>query len=144
MATYNLDTVAGALIVDSMKRQNGNGAYRYDRHYNVLAQAGLSVGDIVYFDIDVPEWVRTVTSEKRSASSNADVLSMVAIDPAFVAVGIQPYLFSIYANTPATNNANTNCNVMACKPVGSKIRVSLTLAGSVPANLLLGVMMYDS
>jgi hypothetical protein len=142
MATYNLDTVAGALLVDSMKRQNGNGTYRYDRHYNVLAQAGLAVGDTVYFDIDVPEWVRMLVAEKRSAAANADTLTMTAIDPQFV--GIQPLLFSVYANTPATNNTATNCNIMACKPVGSRIRVSLTIAGSVPANLLLSLMMYDS
>ena len=143
MTTYNLDTVANALIVDSMKRQNGNGAYRYDRYYNVLAQAGLVVGDAVYFDIDVPEWVRTITSQKRSSSSNADSLVMSSVDPQFN-TGVQPLLFSIYANTPGTSNTNTNCNVMACKPVGSRVRVSLTLAGSVPASLVLGVSMYDS
>ena len=143
MTTYNLDTVANALIVDSMKRQNGNGAYRYDRYYNVLAQAGLVVGDVVYFDIDVPEWVRTITSQKRSSSSNADQLVMSSVDPQFN-TGVQPLLFSIYANTPATSNTNTNCNVMACKPVGSRVRVSLTLAGSVPTSLVLGVSMYDS
>ena len=143
MTTYNLDTVANALIVDSMKRQNGNGAYRYDRYYNVLAQAGLVVSDTVYFDIDVPEWVRTITSQKRSSSSNADQLVMSSVDPQFN-TGVQPLLFSIYANTPGTSNTNTNCNVMACKPVGSRVRVSLTLAGSVPTSLVLGVSMYDS
>lgn len=143
MTTYNLDTVANALIVDSMKRQNGNGAYRYDRYYNVLAQAGLVVGDVVYFDIDVPEWARTITSQKRSSSSNADQLVMSSVDPQFN-TGVQPLLFSIYANTPGTSNTNTNCNVMACKPVGSRVRVSLTLAGSVPTSLVLGVSMYDS
>ncbi|MBU3625723.1 hypothetical protein ICN48_05675 [Polynucleobacter sp. JS-Safj-400b-B2] len=143
MTTYNLDTVANALIVDSMKRQNGNGAYRYDRYYNVLAQAGLVVGDVAYFDIDVPEWVRTITSQKRSSTSNADSLVMSSVDPQFN-TGVQPLLFSIYANTPGTSNANTNCNVMACKPVGSRVRVALTLAGSVPTSLVLGVSMYDS
>ena len=143
MTTYNLDTVANALIVDSMKRQNGNGAYRYDRYYNVLAQAGLVVGDVAYFDIDVPEWVRTITSQKRSSTSNADSLVMSSVDPQFN-TGVQPLLFSIYANMPGTSNANTNCNVMACKPVGSRVRVALTLAGSVPTSLVLGVSMYDS
>lgn len=143
MTTYNLDTVANALIVDSMKRQNGNGAYRYDRYYNVIAQSGLAVGDVVYFDIDAPEWVRTITSQKRSSSSNSDVLVMTSVDSQFN-TGVQPLLFSIYANTPGTSNTNTNCNVMACKPVGSRVRVALTLAGSVPASLVLGVSMYDS
>ena len=78
-----------------------------------------------------------------SSSSNSDVLVMTSVDPQFN-TGVQPLLFSIYANTPGTSNTNTNCNVMACKPVGSRVRAALTLAGSVPASLVFGVSMYDS
>lgn len=142
MATYNLDQVPNALIMDSMKRQNGNGAYRYDRYYNVLAQAGLAVGDTVLFQVDVPEWVRTITSQKRANTANSDSITLSSADAQFT--GTQPLLFSIYGNTPATNSSNTNCNIMACKPVGSRIQVAMTLSGSVPSSLTFGVSMYDT
>ena len=143
MATYDLNTVASALVLDNMKGDGGKGAYRVDRYYNVLAKSGLAVGDTVFFDVDLPDWVRTLAAQKRSASSNADVLTITSRDDGFLAFSVQPLLFSMYANTPATSAATTNCNVIACRPVGGRVRISLTIAGSVPPTLLLGLTMYD-
>ncbi|MDE2442408.1 MAG: hypothetical protein KGP14_15430, partial [Betaproteobacteria bacterium] len=79
MATYNLDNVAGALILEVAKTK---AALRYERHYNVLAQAGLAIGDTVQFTIQIPEWVRTIVASKRTNTANADTLTVQCNDPA--------------------------------------------------------------
>lgn len=141
MASYDLNTVAGAVVLEIIKPQLAN---RYEKHYNVKAQTGLAVGDVVYFDIDVPDWVRTIVAQKRTDTSNADTLTVQCQD---TGPTIAPVLPIKTANAVqvggSTANTAANALLMQLYPVGKKIRVSLTLATSVPTNCMLGVSFYD-
>ncbi len=141
MATYDLNQVASAVVLEIIKPQLAN---RYEKHYNVKAQAGLAVGDVVFFDIDVPDWVRTIVAQKRTDTSNADTLTVQCQD---AGPTIAPVLPIKTANSVqvggSTANTAANALLMQLYPVGKKIRVSLTLATSVPTNCMLGVSFYD-
>lgn len=79
MPSYDLNQVANATVLEVKKPQLAN---RYERHYNVKAQAGLAVGDTVYADIDIPDWCRTIVVQKRTDTSNADTLTVQCRAPA--------------------------------------------------------------
>lgn len=141
MATYNLDLVANALKLDIRKLQN---AFRAERHYDVKQIAGLAIGDVVYFDIAIPEWCRTVCVSKRTDTANADTISVAAQE---IGLAIQPVLPIKTASATQTTGSNTNSAsntiLMQLYPVGNTLRVSLTIATSVPAQCLLSLMFYD-
>ena len=141
MATYDLNQVASAVVLEIIKPQLAN---RYEKHYNVKAQAGLAVGDVVFFDIDVPDWVRTIVAQKRTDTSNADTLTVQCQD---AGPTIAPVLPIKTANSVqvggSTANTAANALLMQLYPVGKKIRVSLTLATSVPTNCMLSASFYD-
>ena len=141
MATYDLNQVAGAVVLEVIKPQLAN---RYEKHYNVKAQAGLAVGDTVYADIDVPDWVRTIVVQKRTDTSNADTLSAQCQD---AGPTIPPMLPIKTANAVqvggSSSNSAGNAVLMQLFPIGKKIRVSLLIATSVPTNCMLSVAMYD-
>lgn len=141
MATYNLDAVTGAIALELKKLQL---AMRYERHYNVLAQAGLAVGDTVYFNIAIPEWVRTICVGKRTDTSNADTLTVQCQDPN---MPIQPVLpiktASAVQTTGSTTNTASNTILMQLYPVGNVIQVSLQIATSLPTKCLLSIEFYD-
>lgn len=141
MASYDLSTVANAVVMEVIKPQLAN---RYEIHYNVKAQSGLAVGDVVYFEVDVPDWVRTIVAQKRTNTSNADTLTVQCQD---VGPTIPPMLPIKTANAVqvggSTANTATNALLMQLYPVGKRIRVSLTLATSVPTNCMLAVAFYD-
>ncbi len=48
MEIYDLNTVAGAVVLEIIKPQLAN---RYEKHYNVKAQSGLAVGDVVFTNL---------------------------------------------------------------------------------------------
>lgn len=139
--TYDLATVANATVMEVNKPQL---AYRYERHINVLAQAGLVVGDTCRIDLDVPDWVRTIVVAKRTDTSNADTLTVTCQDSG---LPIQPVLPIKTASAVQTGGSSSNAAasvvLMQLFPVGKKIRVSLTLASSVPAACLLSIGFYD-
>lgn len=141
MPSYDLNQVANAVVLEVKKPQL---AYRYEKHYNVKAQAGLAVGDVAYADIDVPEWCRTIVVSKRTDTSNADTLTVQCQDSG---LPIQPVLPIKTANAVqvggSSSNSAGNAVLMQLFPVGNKIRVSLTLATSVPGACLLSIAMYD-
>lgn len=141
MASYDLNQVAGANVLEVKKPQLAN---RYEKHFNVKAQAGLAVGDTVYADIDVPDWVRTIVVQKRTDTSNADTLTVQCQDSG---LPIQPVLPIKTANAVQTGGSSSNANngavLMQLFPVGNKIRVALTLATSVPGACLLSICLYD-
>lgn len=141
MATYNLDLVANALKLDIRKLQN---ALRAERHYDVKQIAGLAVGDMAYFDIAIPEWCRTVCVSKRTDTANADTVSVAAQE---LGLAIQPVLViktaSATQTTGSSSSSASNTILMQLYPVGNTLRVSLTIATSVPAQCLLSLMFYD-
>lgn len=142
MATYNLDTVAGAIALEIINPQLAN---RFERHYNVKAQAGLAVGDAAYFDIIVPYWVRTIVVQKRTDTVNADTLTVQCQDNGPT---IPPVLPIKTANAiqvgGSTYNSAASSVLMQLYPVGNKVRVSLLLATSVPAQCMLTIGFYDA
>ncbi len=141
MATYNLDQVAGALVLEIKKLQL---AMRAEKHYNVNAISGLAVGDTAYFDIAIPEWVRTVVVSKRTNTSNADVVTVASQE---TNLSIQPSLplktASATQTTGSTANNAANTILMQLYPIGNTLRVSLQIVGSVPAQCLLSIAFYD-
>ena len=141
MASYNLDTVANAVVLEVNNPQVAN---RFERHYNPKAQAGLAVGDIVYFDIIVPYWVRTIVASKRTDTSNADTLTVVCQDAGPTIAPVLPIKTASAIQTGgSTTNTAASSVLMQLYPIGNKIRVSLTLATSVPAQCDLSVAFYD-
>lgn len=143
MATYNLDTVAGALVQDSAKKLYG--AMRAERHYNIKAVAGLAVGDVCFFEIDVPEWVRTIVASKRSDTTNPDVLTVQTADAALPIQAVLPIkTANTVQTTGSTSNTNSNTILMQLYPVGNRVRVQLTIASSLPNQMLLSLLMYDA
>ncbi len=141
MATYNLDQVAGAVTNEVSNPQR---SIRYEKNYNAKAQTGLAVGDIVYFDITVPDWVRTIVAQKRTDTSNADVLTVTDIDSGPTIPLYLPIKTATQVQSGgSTGNTASASLMMQLYPVGNKIRVSLTIVGSVPAQLMLGVAFYD-
>ncbi|PXX42224.1 hypothetical protein [Aquitalea magnusonii] len=144
MATYNLDApaLAGAALV--LEVSKAKAALRYERHYNVLAQAGLAVGDTVQFTLTVPEWVRTIVASKRTNTANADVLTVQCADPGLTLPEMLPIKTASSVQTGgSTSNAASNAVLMQLYPVGNSITVSLTLATSVPAQCELSIAFYD-
>jgi hypothetical protein len=141
MPSYDLNTVAGASVLEVKKPQLAN---RYEKHFNVKAQAGLAVGDTVYADFDVPDWCRTIVVQKRTDTSNADTLTVQCQD---TGLPIQPVLPIKTANAVQTGGSSSNANngavLMQLFPIGNKIRVALTLATSVPGACLLSICLYD-
>ena len=141
MATYDLNQVSGAVVLEIIKPQLAN---RYEKHFNVKAKAGIAVGDTVYADIDVPDWVRTIVVQKRTDTSNADTLSVQCQD---AGPTIAPMLPIKTANAVqvggSSSNSAGNSVMMQLFPIGKKIRVSLLIATSVPTNCMLSVAMYD-
>ena len=141
MATYNLDTVTGAVVLEVNNPQVAN---RYERHYNIKAQAGLAVGDVLFFDIVVPYWARTVVASKRTDTSNADTLTVTCQDAGPTIAPVLPIkTASAVQAGGSTSNTAANALLMQLYPVGNKIRVSLTLATSVPNQAMLSVAFYD-
>ena len=140
MATYNLDAVAGSIVLEIKKLQL---AMRYERHYNVKAQSGLAVGDIVFFNISIPEWVRTICVGKRTDTSNADVITVSCVDTLPIAPVLPIKTASAVQTTGSTSNAASNIILMQLYPVGNIIQVSMQLATSVPAQCVLSIEMYD-
>lgn len=141
MPSYDLNQVASAVVLEVKKPQLAN---RYERHYNVKAQAGLAVGDTVYADLDIPDWCRTIVVQKRTDTSNADTLTVQCQDSG---LPIQPVLTIKTANAVQTGGSSSNANngavLMHLFPIGNKVRVSLTLATSVPGACLLSIALYD-
>lgn len=141
MPSYDLNQVAGATVLEVKKPQLAN---RYERHYNVKAQAGLAVGDTVYADLDIPDWCRTIVVQKRTDTSNADTLTVQCQD---AGPTIPPMLPIKTANAVqvggSSSNSAGNAVLMQLFPIGKKIRVSLLIATSVPTNCMLSVAMYD-
>ncbi|AWI53202.1 hypothetical protein DEH84_06990 [Aquabacterium olei] len=141
MATYDLTQNASATVLEVLKPQL---AYRYERHVNVLAQGGLAVGDTVYFDVDVPDWCRTIVASKRTNTANADTLTVTCVDSG---PAIQPMLAIKTASQVqtggSTSSAAASSVMMQLYPVGKKVRIALTLATSVPAQCVLSVSLYD-
>ncbi|AQW28648.1 hypothetical protein ACJBUE_12755 [Ralstonia syzygii subsp. celebesensis] len=143
MATYNLDTVAGALVQETMKRLYG--AYRSERHYNVKAVPGLAVGDVLYFDTEIPEWARTLVVSKRSDTTNPDVVTAQTVDPALPIAAVLPIkTANTVQTTGSTSSTNSNTILMQLYPVGNKVRVQITIASTVPNQMLLSLLMYDA
>lgn len=141
MASYDLNQVAGAVVLEINKPQL---AYRYEKHYNVKAQAGLAVNDTVYADIDVPDWVRTIVVQKRTDTSNADVLNVQCQDAGPTIAPVLPIKTANAVQTGgSSSNAANGAVLMQLFPVGKKIRVSLQLITGVPTNCMLSVAMYD-
>lgn len=141
MPSYDLNQVANATVLEVKKPQLAN---RYERHYNVKAQAGLAVGDTVYADLDIPDWCRTIVVQKRTDTSNADTLTVQCQD---AGLPIQPVLPIKTANAVQTGGSSSNANngavLMQLFPIGNKVRVALTLATSVPGSCLLSIALYD-
>jgi len=144
MATYNLDapSLGGAALVLEVSKTRA--ALRYERHYNVLAQAGLAVGDTVYFDVLVPEWVRTVVASKRTDTSNADTITVQCQDPNLTTPVFLPIKTANSIQTGgSTSNTAANAVLMQLYPVGNSIRVMLTIATSLPTKCMLSIALYD-
>lgn len=142
MATYNLDNVAGAVVLEVNNPQLAN---RFERHYNPKAQAGLAVGDVVYFDLVVPVWVRTIVVQKRTDTANADTLTVQCQDAGPTIAPVLPIKTANGVQTGGSTSNTANGSVlMQLYPVGNKIRVSLTLATSVPNQCDLSVSLYDA
>lgn len=144
MATYNLDAPAlnGAALVLEVSKTKA--AMRYERHYNVLAQGGLNVGDTVTASLPVPEWVRTIVVSKRSNTSNADTLTVQCSDPNLTIPLMLPIKTANSVQIGgSTSNSAGNALLMQLYPLGNNITVSLTLATSVPAQCELSIAFYD-
>lgn len=141
MATYDLNLVANAVVLEVKRQQM---AVRYERHYNILAQAGLLVGDIVFFDIDVPDWVRTIIVSKRTNTANADSLTVQCQDSGLPIPPVLPIKTAAAVQVGGSSSASAgNAVLMQLYPVGNKIRVQLTLVTSVPTQALLSVAFHD-
>ena len=140
MATYDLTKTAGALAKEVKELQL---AARFEQHYNVLAVPGLAVGDTVFFSIQVPRWARTICVEKRSNASNSD--NLIATTDDGLPIELMLPLKTANAVQTSGSSANNGASVLLMQlyPVGNQIKVSLTVAGSVPAQLMLSVMFYD-
>ena len=141
MAIYNLDNVANALILEVAKTR---AALRYERHYNVLAQSGLLVGDTVQFALTVPEWARTIVASKRTNTANADTLTVQCNDTQLTLPEMLPIKTASSVQVGgSTANTASNALLMQLYPIGNSILVSLTLATSVPAQCEVSIALYD-
>lgn len=138
--TYDLTKVAGALAKEFKELQV---AARFEQHFNVLAVPGLAVGDTVAFSIQVPRWARTICVEKRSNTSNSDNLIVTTDDGLPIELVLPLKTANAVQTTGSSANNAANVLLMQLYPVGNNIKVSLTIAGSVPAQLMLSVMFYD-
>jgi hypothetical protein len=142
MTTTNLDTVSNALVLEVKRPQM---AGRYEKHFNVKAVSGLAVGDTVYFDVTLPDWVRTVCVSKRTDTANADTLTVQSQDPGLTIQPVLPIKTATAVQTKgSTDNTASNTVLMQLYPVGNTIRVLLTLATAVPTNCLLSLMLFDA
>jgi hypothetical protein len=142
MATYDLNQVANALVLEVQKTQM---AERWEKHFNPLAQAGLAVGDTVYFDVVVPEWVRSIVISKRTNTANADTLTAQCQDAGPLIAPVLPIKNAgAVQTTGASANNAAGTVLIQCAPIGKTVRVSLLLATSVPAQALLSIAMYDA
>ena len=141
MTTYNLDAVAGGVLSERIRPQL---AMRWERHYNIIAQAGLAVGDILQADIPVPNWVRTIVVSKRTNTANADTLTVQCQDAALPIAPVLPIKTANAIQTSgSSSNSASNTILMQLYPVGDFIRVLLTIATSIPAQGVLSIAFYD-
>lgn len=142
MPTYNLDAPNSTALVQETTKIRA--ALRYERHYNVKNVAGLVVGDTVYADIPLPDWVRTVCISKRTDTANADTVTAQCQDAGLPIAPVLPIkTASAVQTTGSTSNAASNTIMMQLYPIGNIIRVQLTLATSVPNQCLLSIELYD-
>lgn len=141
MATFNLDAVAGSVLSELIRPQL---AFRWERHYNILAPAGLAVGDTVYADIVLPPWVRTLVLAKRTNTANADVLSAVCQDPGLPIAPVLPIKTASAVQTGgSSSNAANNAVLMQLFPIGNLVRFSLQFVLLLPAQGVMTIAMYD-
>ena len=141
MATYDLNQVAGAVVLEIYKPQL---AYRYEKHFNPKAQAGLAINDTVFADVDVPDWVRTIVVQKRTDTANADVLTVQCQDAGPTIAPVLPIKTANAVQTGgSSSNAANGAVLMQLFPIGKKIRISLQIITGVPNQCDLSVAMYD-
>ena len=141
MAIYNLDQVVGGVLLELMRPQI---AFRWERHYNLVAQAGIAVGDVQFADLVVPNWVRTIVVSKRTNTSNPDTLTVQCQDSPLTIAPVLPIKTASSIQTSgSSSSAASNTILMQLYPMGNLIRVLLTLAGSVPTAAVLSVAFYD-
>ena len=143
-SSYNLDAPALAGAGLTLEVTKTRAALRYERHYNPLAQSGLAVGDTVYFDVPLPEWVRTVVVGKRTDTANPDVLTVQCQEPNLTTPIFLPIKTAnaVQVGGSTANNAASEV-LMQLYPIGDVIRVSLQFAAAIPAKCVLSVALYD-
>lgn len=144
MPTYNITNIPGALVYEKTNAAPGD---RCPRNrvlvFNVLAQAGLAVGDTVQVLVPVPAWARRAWVSKRTDTANPDVLQAYVED---ATAGITNYLPNSPVGTQAaaylTSAVNSSHHVIpAC---GDYIRVLLTIANAVPTACRIWVGFFDT
>ena len=145
MTTWNLDAPSlggAALALEVVKTKQ---ALRWERHYNVLAQSGLAVGDTVIFNITMPEWCRTIVVGKRTNTANADVLSVICVEPNLTTPIYLPIKTANSVQVGGSTYSGAASEVlMQLFPMGDSIQVQCQIATSVPTQFMLSVALYDA